>query len=87
MYRTSPRKNDRYVNLLESILEQLRSYYKEHRPKEYLFEGQLGSKYSLRSVQNVFKAALKKAKINKQVGIHSLRQSYAKHLLEAGNRH
>lgn len=77
-------KKDRYVNLPESILEQLRKYYIEYKPKEYLFEGQYGGQYSIRSIQQVFKGALKKAKINKQVGIHSLRHSYATHLLENG---
>jgi len=77
-------KKDRYVNLPESVLEHLRTYYKEYKPKEYLFEGQYGGRYSLRSAQNVFKNALKRANINKQVGIHSLRHSFATHLLENG---
>ncbi len=77
-------KKDRYVNLPESILDQLREYYKQYRPKTYLFEGQFGEKYSTRSVQLIFKTALQKAKINKPVGIHSLRHSYATHLMEAG---
>ncbi len=77
-------KKDRYVNLPESLLTQLREYFKEYRPKEYLFEGQYGGQYSSRSAQNVFKSAIKKAKINKDTGIHSLRHSYATHLMEAG---
>ena len=77
-------KKDRYVNLPESILEELRSYYKEYRPKKYLFEGQNGGQYSIRSAQNVFKTAMNKAKINKDVGIHGLRHSFATHLLENG---
>ena len=77
-------KKDRYVNLPQSILEQLRTYYKMYRPKEYLFEGQFGGQYSARSVQKVFKDSMKKAGINKNVGIHSLRHSYATHLLEQG---
>ena len=77
-------KKDRYVNLPESILEDLRAYYKEYRPKMYLFEGQGGGKYSIRSAQNVFKAAMTKANINKDIGIHGLRHSFATHLLEKG---
>lgn len=77
-------KKDRYVNLPESLLEQLRLYYKEYRPKEYLFEGQYGGQYSIRSIQKVFKNALQLAQINKPVGIHSLRHSFATHLLEHG---
>ncbi|MDR2963112.1 MAG: site-specific integrase [Bacteroidales bacterium] len=77
-------KKDRYVNLPESILGDLRTYYTVYKPKEYLFEGQYGGKYSIRSVQAVFKTAMRKAKINKAVGIHGLRHSYATHLLEAG---
>jgi site-specific recombinase XerD len=77
-------KKDRYVNLPYSILEQLRLYYKMYRPQKYLFEGQYGGQYSARSIQQVFKNAIKKAKINKKAGIHGLRHSFATHLLEAG---
>ncbi len=77
-------KKDRYVVLPESVLEQLRAYYQEYKPKEYLFEGQFGGQYSVRSVQQVFKNVMKKARINKKVGIHSLRHSYATHLIEQG---
>ncbi len=77
-------KKDRYVPLPESILEDLRAYFKEYRPKEFLFEGQYGGQYSVRSVQAIFKTAMKKAKIRKTIGIHGLRHSYATHLLEVG---
>lgn len=77
-------KKDRFVNLPESILEELRHYYLEYQPKEYLFEGQFGGAYSVRSAQAVFKAAMNKAGIHKKIGIHGLRHSYATHLLELG---
>jgi integrase/recombinase XerD len=77
-------KKDRYANLPESILSQLRDYFKEYRPKKYLFEGQYGEQYSTRSAQQVFKDALQKANINKAIGIHGLRHSFATHLLENG---
>ncbi len=78
------RKKDLYVNLPESILEQLRDYFREYRPGKYLFEGQYGGQYSIRSCQKVFSQALEKAKINKAIGIHGLRHSFATHLLESG---
>ncbi|REH50592.1 site-specific recombinase XerD [Tenacibaculum gallaicum] len=77
-------KKDRYVNLPESVLTLLRTYYKSYKPKSWLFEGQYGGQYSTTSVQKVFKRAMKKAGINKQIGIHGLRHSYATHLLESG---
>jgi len=77
-------KRDRYVTLPSSVLDELRGYYRAYRPKVYLFEGQYGGQYSIRSVQAVFKNAMRRAKINKSVGIHGLRHSYATHLLECG---
>ena len=77
-------KKDRYANLPESILEQLRPYFLEYKPKKYLFKGQYGDQYSIQSTQQVFKDALKKAKVNKEDGIHGLRDSFVAHLLENG---
>jgi site-specific recombinase XerD len=77
-------KKDRYVNLPDTLLEQLRAYFIKYKPKKYLFEGQYGAQYSTRSAQSVFTTAMKKANINKDVGIHGLRHSFATQLLEAG---
>lgn len=77
-------KKDRVVNLPSSVLQDMRNYYKEFQPKFYLFNGQYGGKYSNRSVQNIFKTAMKKAGVNKRIGVHGLRHSYATHLLESG---
>ncbi len=77
-------KKDRFVNLPESTLAELRNYYREFQPKVYLFEGRDGGKFAVRSAQNIFKNAMKKAGINKTVGIHALRHSYATHLMEYG---
>ncbi|MDD4608548.1 MAG: tyrosine-type recombinase/integrase [Bacteroidaceae bacterium] len=84
LIRGAKGKKDRYVNLPISVLEPMRAYYKLYQPKEWLFEGQYGGQYSVRSAQAVFKNAMKKAKINKTIGIHSLRHSYATHLIESG---
>jgi site-specific recombinase XerD len=77
-------KKDREVMLSEALLPVLRSYVKEHEPKEFLFEGQAGGPYSPRSVQQVLKQALRQAGIRQQASVHTLRHSFATHLLEAG---
>ena len=77
-------KKDRYVNLPESVIQDLRTYYKAFKPKKWLFEGQYGGPYSTSSVQHVFKKAMNAAGILKKIGVHGLRHSYATHLLESG---
>lgn len=76
---------DRMIPISEKTIEMLRDYYKMYKPKKWLFEGQhAGQQYTETSLQNVFKKALKKAKINKTATLHWLRHSYATHLLESG---
>ena len=77
-------KKDRYTLLSEKILLLLREYYTIYKPKEYLFEGQFGGQYSSRSAQTILKEAVKRAGINKPVSLHTLRHSFATHLLESG---
>ncbi|WP_284652414.1 site-specific tyrosine recombinase/integron integrase [Flavobacterium terrisoli] len=78
-------KKDRIAPLSPKILEMLRSYFRIYKPKTYLFEGQkIGQPYDARSLQQVLKNAVEKAKIDKPVTLHWLRHSYATHLLESG---
>jgi len=75
---------DRYVPLSALVLDMLRDYYKKYRPKDFLFEGQSGGKYSERSIELVLKKAVSDARIEKNINLHMLRHSYATHLMEAG---
>ncbi|MCA9747683.1 MAG: site-specific integrase [Romboutsia sp.] len=77
-------KKDRYIMLSENVLKLLREYYKVYRPKEFIIEGLKGGKYSSQSVQSLFKAAIKKSGIKKKATVHSLRHSFATHLLDEG---
>ncbi len=62
----------------------LRQYFAEYKPKEWLFEGEGGGQYADRSIYNIFHKAIKKVGITKKVSIHSLRHSFAIHLLKNG---
>jgi site-specific recombinase XerD len=75
---------DRIVPVSEKVWEKTDEYIRGYMPREYLFEGQTGGRYSSESVYRVFKDALLKADIKKDVGVHSLRHSYATHLHESG---
>lgn len=75
---------DRLTLLPVSLLELLRTYYKEHKPKKWLFESPEGAAYSASSIRNIFKRAKARARVNKPATIHTLRHSFATHLLENG---
>ncbi len=75
---------DRIVPVSAKVWDKIDDYVDGFHPVKYLFEGQNGGKYSVESVYRVFKEALHKAGINKDVGVHSLRHSYATHLHETG---
>lgn len=78
-------KKDRVVTLSQSILPILREYYAAYKPKTWLFEGQhINEHYSSRSAQQIFRDAYKKLQLPAQCSFHSLRHSFATHLLENG---
>ncbi|NJX16749.1 tyrosine-type recombinase/integrase [Tamlana crocina] len=77
-------KKDRYTILSATLLELLRMYYKAYRPKNFLFEGQSGGAYSHASAQRILKKARYKTGLKKQITLHTLRHSFATHLLENG---
>ena len=83
--KQSKGRKDRIVPISDKLIEMLRNYYLEFKPKTWLFEGQLeNTKYSERSLEEVLKKSIKLAGINKPVSLHWLRHSYATHLLENG---
>jgi integrase/recombinase XerD len=83
--RQAKGKKDRVVPISSKLIELLRSYYKEWKPKTWLFEGQVeNTQYSARSLELVLKKSLKLVCINKPVSLHWMRHSYATHLLENG---
>ena len=78
-------KKDRIVNLPEFLLEEIKEQVESQKKlnKEYLFTGPNG-KLSSRNLQKIIQKAAKRAEINKEVHCHTLRHSFATHLLENG---
>jgi integrase/recombinase XerD len=65
-------------------LQVLRTYYKSYKPSYWLFEGQDGGQYTAKSIQNIFREAVKNTNSNPWATVHTLRHSFATHLLESG---
>jgi len=82
--RNSKGRKDRYVNIAESIIPLLRNYILTFKPIKYFAEGKPKNKYSANSVRAFLKKSTKLANITKHVTPHTLRHSYATHLLESG---
>jgi len=78
-------RKDRYTILSPRLLENLRQYWKQYHPKEYLFEGSKPQHHIHESVpQKTYNRAKERAGIHKGIGVHTLRHCFATHLLEAG---
>lgn len=79
-------KKDRYTILSNKTLELLRIYWRFARPLVYLFEanGHKGSPLGANTLNEIVKRSAKKAGIKKKVSFHTLRHSFATHLLERG---
>lgn len=76
---------DRYSILSAVALETLRQYYRKYFPKDWLFEGQRADRpISERTIEKIFEIAKYRASITKPATLHTLRHSFATHLLEAG---
>jgi len=82
--KQSKGKKDRRIPLNEECLVVLRRYYSAYKPKCFLFEGQKGLMYSTSSIRKILQRAVEKSQITKNVTPHTLRHSYATHLLEKG---
>nr|WKN34433.1 tyrosine-type recombinase/integrase [Tunicatimonas sp. TK19036] len=82
--RQSKGNKDRIVPLSSNLLLELRAYFRKYKPKDYLFEGEKGGMYGRSSVQQIFRKAKRAAGIQKKATVHTLRHSFATHLLESG---
>jgi site-specific recombinase XerD len=78
-------RKDRYTLLSRIFLDQLREYYKNLQPKTYLFpSNRTGGPLCYQSIRKIYEGAREKAGVKNGAGIHTLRHSFATHLLEAG---
>ena len=77
-------RKDRYVTLAKSFIPLLKNYVSTYEPKLYFVEGATRKPYSASSIRKVLSRSCKAAGIHKYVTPHTLRHSYATHLLENG---
>jgi len=85
---TGKGNKDRYTLLSKKLLGELRTYYRKYRPGTYLFPSSYQKKkkrpLSYETIRMIYENTRKKAGVKKGNGIHTLRHSFATHLLEAG---
>jgi len=78
-------KKDRYTLLAKGTLELLRIYWKQHHPKDWLFPGEdVSVPLSVSTVQKALRDTVMRTGIRKRCSVHTLRHSFATHLLEHG---
>ena len=77
-------RKDRYSILGDSAITMIIEYLNKYKPEKYLFEGQYGGKYSSTSLRKILYRAKSKAGVSTSGSIHTLRHSFATHLLENG---
>ena len=77
-------RKDRYVTLPEVLIPELAAYRKEYHPDRWLYPGQHGGRYAERSVQMILRRAVERSGVNPLATVHTLRHSYATHLVERG---
>jgi site-specific recombinase XerD len=84
LVRSGKGRKDRYTILAARAKQLIEIYLELYKPKKWLFEGQSGNHLTVRSIQEIFQRAKDSASIVKDASIHTLRHSFATHLLEDG---
>lgn len=82
--RAGKGRKDRYTLLSNNLIPLIQSYVNHYDPSNYLFEGRHGQQYTQVSAREIFKKSLRNSGIIKKATLHTLRHSFATHLLESG---